>query len=254
LYCISAGNKKKYSLHFLLHILYCSLVCAFLLNMVRQIQNTLIPNLQHSTNLSITWLSMPCTVLVRLPGGATGRLPVGATGRVCMWYAVRQKLQLLEECNRLRRVENPSLRGAAAAINIPHTVLVRWTKARPRLTASLGTRQKAICKGPVGQLDSIREELLQWIFARHEQGNAVMMPHIVYKSSSILRHQQEAAFKDKSFEARLKAVTHFLAKYNFVYRMKTNLATRSPVEVYKEVTVFMSRNCLSCCGPHRNKQ
>ena len=130
---------------------------------------------------------------------------------------------------------------------IPHTFLVRWTKARPRLIASLG-RMKAICKGPAGQLDCIREELLQWIFARREQGIAVTMPHVVYKASSILRqHQQEKVFKDKGFEARLKAVTRFLAKYNYVYRTKTNEATRSPAE-------FMARSRPSHCGPHRDKR
>ena len=84
---------------------------------------------------------MPRTILVRPPGGATGR--------VRRWYAVHEKLKLLEECNRLRRLENLSLQGAAAVMSIPHTVLVRWTKARPRLIASLG-RMKAICA--VGQL------------------------------------------------------------------------------------------------------
>jgi hypothetical protein len=189
---------------------------------------------------------MPRTILVRPPGGATGR--------VRRRYAVRQKLQLLEECNKLRREENFSLRGAAAAMSIPHTVLVRWTKARPRLIASLGGRKKAICEGPVGQLDCIREELLQWIFARREQGIAVTMPHVVYKASSILRHQQENAFKDKGFEARLGAVTRFLAKYNFVYRTKTNEATRSPAEVYEEATAFMARSRPSLRGPHRDKR
>jgi hypothetical protein len=188
---------------------------------------------------------MPRTILVRLPGGATGR--------VRRQYAVRQKLQLLEECNRLRRVENLSLRGAAAAMSTPHTVLVRWTKARPRLIASLG-RMKAICEGPVGQLDCIREELLQWIFARHEQGIAVTMPCVVYKASSFPRHQQEDAFKDKGFEARLGAVTCFLAKYDFVYRAKTNKAMRAPVEVYEEATAFMARSRPSLRGPHRDKR
>jgi hypothetical protein len=120
---------------------------------------------------------MPRTILARPPGGATGR--------VRKRYAVRQKLQLLEECNRLRRVENLSLRGAAAAMGIPHTILIRWKKAHPRLTASLG-RKKAICGGPVEQLDCIREDLLQWIFAQREQGIAVTMSHIMYKASSIL--------------------------------------------------------------------
>ena len=114
-------------------------------------------------------------------------------------------------------------------MSTPHTVLVRWTKAHPRLIASLG-RQKAICKGPAGQLDCIRKELLQWIFAHLEQGIAMTIPHVVYKAFSTLRHQQEAAFKDKGFEARLVAVTHFLAKYGFVYRTKTNEATSRGVK------------------------
>jgi hypothetical protein len=43
-----------------------------------------------------------------------------------------------------------------------------------------------------------------------------------------------------SFEAHLGAVTRFPAKYNFVYRTKTNEATRSPAEVYEEATAFMA--------------
>ena len=187
---------------------------------------------------------MPRTILVRPPGGATGR--------VCRRYAVRQKLQLLEECNRLRQVVNLSFQGAATVMSIPHTILVKWTKARPRLIASL-VRMKAICEGPVGQLDCIREELLQWIFARHKQGIAVMMPHVMYKALSILRHQQEHAFKDKGFEAHLGAMTRFLAKYDFVYRTKTNKATRSLADVYEEATTFMAMSRPSLCGPHRNK-
>jgi hypothetical protein len=150
-------------------------------------------------------------------------------------------------------VENLSLRGAAAAMGIPHTILIRWRKDRHRLTVSLG-KKKAICGGPVGQLDCIREDLLQWIFARREQGIAVTMSHIVYKASSILRTQQEVTFQDKGFEARLKAVTRFLAKYDFVYRTKTNEATKSPSEVYEEVTAFMDRSRPSLCGPHRDKR
>jgi hypothetical protein len=80
------------------------------------------------------------------------------------------------------------------------------------------------------------------------------MPPAVYNASSILRHQQEDAFKDKGFEARLGAVTRFLAKYNFVYRTKTNKATRSPAEVYEEATAFMARSRTSLCGPHCDKR
>jgi hypothetical protein len=79
------------------------------------------------------------------------------------------------------------------------------------------------------------------------------MSHIVYKVLSILRTQQENSFQDKGFAARLAAETRFFAKYNFVYRTKTNEATKSPAEVYKEATAFMDRSCPSLHGPHRNK-
>jgi hypothetical protein len=46
-------------------------------------------------------------------------------------------------------------------------------------------------------------------------------------------------------------VTRFLAKYDFVYRTKTNEAMRSPAEVYEEVTAFMARSRPSLRGPHR---
>ena len=57
-------------------------------------------------------------------------------------------------------MENLSLQGAAAAMSIPHTVLVKWTNSHPRMIVSLG-RMKAIWEGPIGQLDCIMEVLLQ---------------------------------------------------------------------------------------------
>ena len=175
---------------------------------------------------------MPRTILTRPPGGASGK--------VRKRYAVRQKLQLLEECSRLQRSAKHSVRSAAAAMGVSHVLLVKWYQDRPRIEASLG-KSKAICDGPTGQLDCIKEELLQWIFARREQGIAVTMSHVVYKATSILSHQRqddgaESSFKDNSFDARLSAVSRFLGKYNFVYRTKTNEATKSPAEVYEEAT------------------
>jgi len=90
-------------------------------------------------------------------------------------------------------------------------------------------------------------------FARQEQGIVVTMSHDMYKATLILHHQEDnVSFKDNGFTARLSAVTRFLAKYDFVYRTKTNKATKSPVEVYEEVSAFMvrARPCLR--GPHRD--
>jgi hypothetical protein len=83
------------------------------------------------------------------------------------------------------------------------------------------------------------------------------MSHIVYKATSILSHQRQddgasSSFKDNGFDARLAAVSRFLGKYNFVYRTKTNEATKSPAEVYEEASTFMERTRPILRGPHRD--
>ena len=123
---------------------------------------------------------------------------------------------------------------------------------RPKFEASLG-KSNALCEGPKGQLHRIKEQLLQlqWIFARQKQGITVMMSHVLYKATLILHHQEDdASFKDNGFTVRLLAMTHFLAKYDFVYRTKTNEATKSPVEVYEEAPTFMVRAHPCLRGPH----
>jgi hypothetical protein len=189
---------------------------------------------------------MPRTIIARPPGGASGK--------VRRRYAVHQKLQILAECSRLQQTMKHSIRSAAVELGVSHDMLVRWYRDRPRFEASLG-KSKSICDGPTGQLDCIKEELLQWIFSRREQGIAVTMSHVVYKATSILSHLQEdggGGFKDNGFTARLSAVTRFLAKFDFVYRTKTNEATKSPAEVYEEASAFMARARPSLRGPHRD--
>ena len=68
-------------------------------------------------------VGMPRTILTRPPGGASGK--------VRKRYAVRQKLQMLEECSRLQRSAKHSVRSAAAAMGVSHALLVRWYQRPP---------------------------------------------------------------------------------------------------------------------------
>jgi hypothetical protein len=158
---------------------------------------------------------MPCSLLLCLPGGATGK--------VRKRYAILQKILLVEESNRLRRECNFSLRKAGEELGAPFSVLSRWTKDIENLRASSRANRKAghrkaILDGSEGQLASIEEELLQWVFARREQGINVKHMLISFKASALLR----ATFGDKSFNAKLKAVTRFMKKHDYVYRRATN--------------------------------
>ena len=54
-------------------------------------------------------------------------------GKVQKWYAIIEKIMLLNKVKRIHREGNLSLRGAAAEIGVNHCLLVKWTKELPKL-------------------------------------------------------------------------------------------------------------------------
>ncbi len=90
---------------------------------MRQIASTPQPLPNRQIRPSSSPVGMPRTILTRPPGGASGK--------VRKRYAVRQKLQLLEECSCLQRLAKHSVRSAAAAMGVSHALLVRWYQRPP---------------------------------------------------------------------------------------------------------------------------
>ena len=134
-------------------------------------------------------------------------------------------------------------------LGVNHTLLIRWTAKLPALKATRGELRKSADKGHVGQLNSLKFELLAWIFARCEQGIVVTKAQVVFKASALLH-----SFGAKTFEARFKAVSRFLGRHGYVYRTKTNEATHLPHEVYAQALDFVATTCLLLVGPHRDKR
>jgi hypothetical protein len=165
---------------------------------------------------------MPRTILLRPPGGASGK--------VRQRYAVVQKLLHLEECHCLRQVHCLSPHGAAVELGVPISLLSKWTKELPRLQAHARSKKRAITPRGIDQLHPIKDELLMWIFSRREQRLSIRNTVVLLKASGMLRD----TFGAKSRVAWLKAVTRFMRKHNYVYRQKTNEATRNKQEVYQE--------------------
>jgi hypothetical protein len=180
---------------------------------------------------------MPCTIIVRPPGGATGK--------VRQQYAVVQKLLLLEECHCLWQVHGLSLRDTAAELGVPVCLLSRWTKELPRLQTHTRWKKSAITPNGIDPLHPIKDKLLMWIFSRCEQGLTV----ILLKASRMLRD----TFGTKSRVAWLKAIARFMHKHNYVYCQKRNEATRNLQEVYQEVREFLEFTHLLLHGPHRDR-
>jgi hypothetical protein len=105
----------------------------------------------------------------------------------------------LEECSRLQRELNLSAVKSATVAGISASTLRDWTSQLPELRerANKESSKKSFDDGPAGQLDSIKDVLLMWMFGRRQQGVVVDVIHVVFKATSLLR----TSFGLKSFEA-----------------------------------------------------
>ena len=90
-------------------------------------------------------------------------------------YTAREKIAITAKIHRLKRETNVSYCQAAASISVSHTLVIRWhaiceryknidIMTLPHYSAGLGH---------CGRLESVKEELLAWIFERRETGLVV---------------------------------------------------------------------------------
>ena len=133
----------------------------------------------------------------------------------------------LWKCARLRLVHNLSLRGAARALGVNHTLLIRWKAKLSALKVAHGKSCCRVNKEHIGQIDPVKEELLAWIFTRCNQRITVTKSQVVFKASAKIHY-----FGVKSFKACFKSVSCFLGQHGYVYCLKTNEALHLPHEVY----------------------
>ena len=173
----------------------------------------------------------------------------GATGKVRKRYAIVKKIMLLDEVEQIHQEGNLSLQGAAAEIEVNLCLLVKWTKELPKLQAHTRLNKLAVVDGPNGQLHPIEEELLMWMFAKHEQGIQIRHSIIALRASLML----QTTFGSKSMNAKIHVVTRFMRKHNYKYCQKTNEAMRAPQEVFEEVHDFVDNVCPLLHGLHHNR-
>jgi hypothetical protein len=176
----------------------------------------------------------------------------GTSGKTRKHYAVRQKLQVLEECCCLRRDRKLSLCSAANELGIAHWLLIQWSVKVPMLVAAQKKIRRSVFDGTPRQLKPIKEDLLMWIFMRCEQGLVVTMQHVILKACLLLKLKD--CFAGKLLQACYKATSCFLECHLFVYRLKTNEATGPPKETHQVMANFMVANCPLLSGPHHNKR
>jgi hypothetical protein len=186
---------------------------------------------------------MPRSLLLRPLGGLTGKTRKR--------YALFHKIMLVEESDRLRAEQNLSIRQAGEVLGVPFQLLSKWGREVAQLRAASQAKQrarnrKAVIDGPASQLESIEDELLQFIFSKRDQGVNVRHTLVACRALGMLRE----TFGVKSFNAKLKSVARFMKKHNYVYRRVTNEAQRSIKEVSDEARAFLEETRLLLIGPH----
>jgi len=159
----------------------------------------------------------------------------------------------VEESNRIRVEQNFSIRRAGEVLGVPFPLLSKWGKKVARLRVAIQAQRrarnrKAFIDGPASQLESIEDELLQFIFAKCKQDVNVKHTLVACRASGILRE----TFGVKSFNAKFKSVACIMKKHNYIYRHVTNEAQRSANEVSDEATAFLEESRPLLIGPHRD--
>ena len=101
--------------------------------------------------------------------------------------------------------------------------------------------------GPQSQLKKVETELLNFIFARREQGCAIKFSSVVMKASKLLPE-----FSVKTITAKDAAVRRFLKSHDLVYRIGTHVSQKSPKLAEDDAADFVKTICPFLYGPSRH--
>jgi hypothetical protein len=150
---------------------------------------------------------MPRSIILRPPGGASG------VKRRC--YTAREKIAITSKICHIKQETNVSYCQAAALIDVSHTFVFRWHAIRECFNNIDIKKLPRYSAYPChcGQLESMKEELLAWIFERREKGLLVSTLSVIIKACCLLPLMEQigpcALFCDASLlEKTLDCVPH----------------------------------------------
>ena len=163
-----------------------------------------------------------------MPRSIILRPPEGASGVKRRRYTAREKIAITSKIRRIKQETNVSYCQAAALIDVSHTFVFRWHAIRERFNNIDIKKLPRYSAYPChcGQLESMKEELLAWIFERREKGLLISTLSVIIKACCLLPLMEQ-----KSALARYFVMRRFLKKHSIVYRMGTKASQRPPHEV-----------------------
>jgi hypothetical protein len=172
---------------------------------------------------------MPRSIILRPPA------PGGASGVKRRRYTAREKIAIVSKICSIKRETNCSYRQAAALIGVSHTLVFHWHALRERFN-NIDIKKLphySDYEGHCGQLESVKDKLLAWIFKRREMGLDVSTLSIIIKACCLLPLMEQ-----KSALARYFVTRRFSEKHSIVYRMWTKVSQCPPGEVCQEAQEF----------------
>jgi hypothetical protein len=178
--------------------------------------------------------------------------PGGASGKICIRYTARRKYGLLAAARRIR-VGGNSLNRAAKELRVSAANLSKWEKARvgdmdPK-DKLFKSKKMSSHPGPPGQLSTIDEPLLRYVFEQREQGLVVDTLSVVLRASFL-----SPEFREKSFTARCSVVKRWLVAHSMRYQMGTHTSQRPPAEVTGEALDYMVYMRRVVVGSNRDRR
>ena len=183
-----------------------------------------------------------------MPHTSVARKSGGTSGIARKRYSVLHKCQVAQYALAQLAMLGNSMRKIALDVQVPRTMLERWCRQVNQLKehVKLASKSLSMGTGPVGQLESVQDQLHEWLFEKREQGMAISITHVVWKAQKFIGPE----FATKSFNAKFHATQRWLRRFKYVYRMRTNEATRAPAVVAGEALAFLLATCPSLVSPH----
>lgn len=171
--------------------------------------------------------------------------PVKKAANLRNRYTVRERISAMKWCAK-KKLLGWSQRKCALHLKLTPKSLRNWQKQYKEMMdykKGVGSMHA----GPKGQLEPITDELLQFIFARREQGVAVSRHTVVLKASKLL-----PGFSVKTGTAKYAAVRRFLRLHNLVYRIGTHVSQKAPELAHDDAIDFVKIIRPFLHGPSRD--
>jgi hypothetical protein len=150
-------------------------------------------------------------------------------------YSLREKIEIVRYAAAKKADLGWSNRQVARRRNVDEGSIRKWIKDYKNMIVFDNKSKLSMRKVfQESQLDSVKEEILLFIFERREQGHAVTRRTLILKISTLLPE-----FAVKTWEAQLSAVRRFLEKCDLVYRLGTHQSQVSPTLAVSDAVDFV---------------